>query len=85
MVGYGKVWLWKRYVPNKYPMQFLLLNKTWIGTIFLTLMNTTKSYSWCSVQVEKEGIQILEKTIGSVWGTCQGIGKISNLLGYLDT
>jgi hypothetical protein len=66
MVGYGNAWLWKGYVPHKYPMNFLLLNNIWTGTFFLTLMNTIELYSWCSVWVKKEGIQIIEQTIGSV-------------------
>jgi hypothetical protein len=78
-VCYGKVWLWKGYVPQKYPMNFLLLNNIWTTTFLLTLMNTTKLYSWCSVRVEKEGIQIVEQAIGSVWIMCQGIGQTSNL------
>ena len=41
MVGYGKVWLWKWYVPHKYPMNFLLLNNIWTTTFLLTLMDTT--------------------------------------------
>jgi hypothetical protein len=53
---------------------FLLLNKTWAATFFLALMNTTELYSWCSVWVEKEGIQLIGKTIGSVWRMCQHIG-----------
>jgi hypothetical protein len=76
MVGYDKVWLWKGYVPHKYPMNFLLLNNIWTTTFLLTLMNTTELYSWRSVWVEKEGIQIIEKKIGSVWRMCQGIDKI---------
>jgi hypothetical protein len=60
-------------------MSFLPLNKTWTATFFLTLMNTTELCSWCSVQVEKEGIQVIEKTMGSVWRMCQDIGQISNL------
>jgi hypothetical protein len=39
----------------------------------LKLMNTTKLYSWCSVWVEKEGIQIVEHAIGSVWRMWQDI------------
>lgn len=38
-------------------------------------MNTTKLYYLCSVRVEKEGIQIVEQEIWSVWKTCQGIGQ----------
>jgi hypothetical protein len=71
-LDYGKAWL---CVPQKYPMNFLLLNNVWTATFFLTLMNTTKLYSWCSVWVEKEGIQIVEQAIGSVWKMCQGIGQ----------
>ena len=66
--GYGKVMI---HTSTKI---FLPLNKTWTATFLLTLMNSTKLYSWCSVWVEKEGIQIIEKTIGSVWRMCQGIG-----------
>jgi hypothetical protein len=58
---------------------FLPLNKTWTSNFFLTLMNTTKLYSWCSVRVEKEGIQLIGKTIGSVWGMCEDIVLNSNL------
>jgi hypothetical protein len=58
---------------------FLSLNNAWIATFFLTLMNTTELYFWCSVRVGKEGIQIIEKTMGSVWRMYQDIGKISNL------
>ena len=57
---------------------FLLLNKTWAATFLLTLMNTTKLYSWCSVRVKKEGIKLIGKTIGSVWRMCQHIGQNSN-------
>ena len=57
---------------------FLPLNKTWAATFFLTLINTTKLYFWCSVQVKKEGIQLIGKTIGSVWRMCQHIGQNSN-------
>jgi hypothetical protein len=60
------------------PMNFIPLNKTWTATFLLTLMNTIELYSWCSVRVEKEGIQIIEKTMGSVWRMCQDIDKISN-------
>ena len=66
--GYGKV---MKYTCTK---SFLSLNKTWTATFLLTLMNTTKLYSWCSVQGEKEGIQLIGKTIGSVWRMCQQIG-----------
>ena len=70
--GYGKV---MSHIGTK---SFLLLNKTWAATFLLALMNTTKLYSWCSVQVEKEGIQLIGKTIGSVWRMCQHIGQNSN-------
>jgi hypothetical protein len=65
MVGYGKV---TNHTGTKI---FLPLNKTWTATFFLTLMNTIELYYWCSVRVEKEGIQLIGKTIGSVWGMCQ--------------
>ena len=78
MVGYGKVWFEKGYVPHKYPMSFLPLNKTWTATFFLTLINTTELYSWCSVQVKREGIQVIGKTMGSV-DMGQDIGHNSNL------
>jgi hypothetical protein len=48
-------------------MNFLLLNNTWTATFFLTLMKTKELYYLCSVRVEKEDIQIIEKTIESVW------------------
>jgi hypothetical protein len=59
--------------------RFLSLNNTWTATFLLTLMHTTKLYFGCIVQVRKEGIQIIEKTMGSVWRRCQDIGRISNL------
>jgi hypothetical protein len=71
--GYGKV---MSHIGTKI---FLVLNKTWAATFLLTLMNTTKLYYWCSVQVEKEGIQLIGKTIGSVWRMCQHIGQNYNL------
>jgi hypothetical protein len=71
--GYGKV---MNHTSTK---SFLILNKTWTATFFLILINTTKLYSWCSVWVKKEGIQLIGKTIGSVWGMCQDIGQNSNL------
>ena len=61
--GYGKV---MRHTGTKI---FLPLNKTWTATFLLTLINTTKLYSWCSFQVKKEGIQVIVKIMGSVW-TC---------------
>ena len=78
MVGYGMVWLWKGYVPHKYPMKFLFLNNIWTETILLSLMNTIELHSWCSVWVEKEGIQIIEKTMVSEWRMFQDISQISN-------
>ena len=45
--GYGKV------MNHTYTKIILPFNKTWTATFFLKLMNTTKLYSWCSVQVEK--------------------------------
>ena len=54
------------------------LSKTWTATFFLTLINTTKLYSWCSVQVGKEGIQLIGKIMGSVWRMWQHIGQNSN-------
>jgi hypothetical protein len=71
--GYGKV---MNHTGTKI---FLPLNKTWTATFLLTLMNTTKLYFWCSVRVEKEGIQLIGKTIGRVRGMCQDIGHNSNL------
>jgi hypothetical protein len=62
--GYGKV------MSHTGTKSFLPLNKTWTATFLLTLMNTTELYSWCSVRVEKEGIQLIGKTIGSVCGEC---------------
>jgi hypothetical protein len=62
--GYGK---FMSHIGTKI---FLLLNKTMAATFLLTLVNTTKLYSWCSVQVEKEGIQLIGKIIGSVWRMC---------------
>ena len=56
-------------------MNFLHLNNVWNATFLLTLMKTIELYSWCSVWVEKEGIQIVENAIGSVQKKCQGIGK----------
>jgi hypothetical protein len=38
-------------------------------------MNTKKIYAWRSVWVEKEGIKIVEQTIGSVWRMCRGIDQ----------
>jgi len=58
------------YVAQRYPMKFLFLNNIRIATFFLTLMNTIELHSWCSVRVEKEGIKIVEKRIGSVWRVC---------------
>ena len=49
--GYGNI------MSHTGTKSFLPLNKTWITTLFLTLMNTAQLYSWCSVRVEKEGIQ----------------------------
>jgi hypothetical protein len=45
----------------------------WTTTVLLILVNTKKLYSWCSVRVEKEGIQIVEQEIGSVRRMCRGI------------
>jgi hypothetical protein len=70
--GYGNV---MSHIGTK---SFLPLNKTWTATFLLTLMNTTELYSWFSVRVEKEGIQLIGKTIGSVWRMCQHIGQNSN-------
>jgi hypothetical protein len=69
MVRYGKA-----IIPHKYPMNFLLIIYVWTETFLLTLKSTTKFYSWCSVWVEKEGIQMVEKVVGSVWMLCRGIG-----------
>jgi hypothetical protein len=71
--GYGKV------MSQTGTKNFLPLNKTWTATFFLTLMNTTKLYSWCSVRVKKEGNQLIGKMIRSVWRMCQHIGQNSNL------
>jgi hypothetical protein len=79
MVGYGTVWILKGYMPHKYPMIFLTLNKTFTTIFLLTLINTTKLYPWCSARVEKEDIQVIVKKMGSVWRMCQDIGNISNL------
>ena len=57
---------------------FLPLNKTWAATFLLTLMNTAELYSWCSVRVRKEGIQLIAKIIGSVWRMWQHVGNNSN-------
>jgi hypothetical protein len=70
--GYGKV------MSHTGTKSFLLLNKTWATTLLLTLMNTTKLYSWCSVWIEKESIQLIGKIIGSVWRMWQHIGQHSN-------
>jgi hypothetical protein len=70
MIGYGKA-----IVPHKYPMVFLLITNVWTTTFFPTLKSTTKFYSWCSVWDKKEGIQMVEKAIGSVWMMCRGIGQ----------
>jgi hypothetical protein len=77
--GYGKV------MSHTGIKSFLLLNKTWAATLLLTLMNTTELYSWCSVRVEKEGIQLIGKIIGSVWRIWQHIGHNSNswMMGYM--
>ena len=64
--------LYTTQIPKIFPS----LNNAWIATFFLTLMHTTKLYSWCSVQVKYEGIQIIEKTMGSVWRMCQDIDQI---------
>jgi hypothetical protein len=71
--GYGNI------MSHTGTKSFLPLNKTWAATFLLTLMNTIELYSWCSVRVEKEGIQLIRKTIGSVWRMCQHIGQNSNL------
>jgi hypothetical protein len=60
MVGYGKV------MSHRGTKIFLPLNKTWTATFLLTLMNSTELYSWRSVRVKKEGIQLIGNTIGSV-------------------
>jgi len=65
MVRYGKA-----IMPHKYPMNFLLIVNLWTTTFFLTLNTTTKFHYGCSVCVEKEGIQMVEQTIGSVWMIC---------------
>jgi hypothetical protein len=75
MVGYGNLWLYKGYVPHKYTMSFLPLSKTWTATFLLTLVNITELYSWCSVQVEKEGIQVIVKTMGSVWSCVKTLAR----------
>jgi hypothetical protein len=79
MVGYGKVQIWK-VMSHTGTKSFLPLNKTGTATFLLILMYTKKLYSWCSVWVEKEGIQLIGKTIGSVWRMCQHIGHNSNSL-----
>ena len=79
MIGYGMAWLWKGYAPHKYPMNFLLINNVWTATFLIKLMNIIELYSWCSVQVENEGIQIVEKEIGSVWKMCKALARLSNL------
>jgi hypothetical protein len=66
--GYGNV------MSHTGTKRFLLLNKNWAATFSLTLMNTTKLYSWCSVWVEKEGIQMVKQIMGSLWMMCRGIG-----------
>jgi hypothetical protein len=72
--GYGEV------MSHTGTKIFLPLIKTWAATFFfLTLMNTTELYSWCSVWVKNKGIQLIGKTIGSVWGMCQQIGQNSKL------
>jgi hypothetical protein len=68
----GHGWIWQgmvieRLCATQIPNELPTLNKTWTATFLLTLINTTKLYSWCSVQVEKEGIQVIVKTMGSVW------------------
>jgi hypothetical protein len=70
---YGKV------MSHAGTKRFLPLNKTWAATFLLTLMNTTELYYWCSVQVKKEVIQLIGKTIGGVWRMWQHIGYNSNL------
>jgi hypothetical protein len=68
----GQGWIWQgmvieRLCATQIPNELPTLNKTWTATFLLTLINTTELYSWCSVQVEKEGIQVIVKTMGSVW------------------
>ena len=65
--GYGKV---MSHIGTE---SFLRLNKTWVATFLLTLMNTIELYSWCSVWAENEGIQMVRQVIGSVWMMCRGI------------
>ena len=67
----GHGWIWQgmvieRLCATQIPNELPTLNKTWTVTFSLTLINTTELYSWCSVQVEKEGIQVIVKTMGSV-------------------
>jgi hypothetical protein len=65
----------KTIVPHKYPMNFIFIINVWIETLLLALKSTTELYSWCSVRVEKEGIQMVEQAIRSVWMMCRGIGQ----------
>jgi hypothetical protein len=60
-------------IPNELPT----LNKTLTATFLLTLINTTELYSWCSVLVEREGIQVIGKTMGSVWIWVKTLAKFS--------
>jgi hypothetical protein len=70
MVGYRKA-----MVPHKYLMVFLIIIDVWTVTFFPTLKSNEKIVFWCCVWVEKEGIQIVEHGIGSVWMICRGIGQ----------
>jgi len=63
----------------------MLIAKFWTATFLLTLKNTIELYSWYSVWVEKEGIQMVGKIIGSVWMMCPGIDQIFQftMVGYM--
>ena len=71
--GYGKV------IYHTNTKRFIPLINVCIAAFFITLMYTTKLYSWCSVRVETKGIQLIGKKIGSVRRMYQHIGQNSNL------